>query len=41
MYILIYVWVEDAVLKANAGTFVRVLVWELDVDCPDAAGEWC
>lgn len=37
---LIDVRVEDPVDEANAGAFVRVLVWELDMDFPKAASEW-
>ena len=38
---LIDVGVEDAVHEADAGAFVGVLVWELDVDFPESAGERC
>lgn len=38
---LIYVGMEDAIHEADAGRLVRVLVWELDVDLPEAAGEGC
>jgi len=33
--------VEDAVDEADAGRFVGVLVGQLDVDFPQAAGEGC
>ena len=38
---LVNVGVEDAINKANARAFVGILVGELYVDLPDAAGEWC
>jgi len=38
---LVYVWMEDAIHEADAGGFVWVLVWELDVHFPESALEWC
>ena len=33
------VGVEYPVYETDAGRFVRILVWELDVDFPEAAGK--
>ena len=30
---------EDTVDKADAGTLIRVLIWELNMDLPQTAGE--
>jgi hypothetical protein len=38
---LIDVWVENAVHEAYARTLVRILIWQLDVDLPESASEWC
>ena len=38
---LIDVGVEYPVDEANAGTLVRVLVWQFDVDLPETALERC
>jgi hypothetical protein len=38
---LVNVWVKNPVHKSNAGTLVRVLVGQFDVDLPMAAGEGC
>ena len=38
---LVDVWVEYAVDKADAWTFVWVLVWQFYVDLPKAAFERC
>jgi len=35
------VGVEYPVHKADARTLVRVLIWQLDVDLPEAALKWC
>lgn len=36
---LINVGVEDLVHKADRGRFVRILIWQLDVDFPHASSE--
>ena len=38
---LVNVWVKYAVDKADARTFVRILVWQLYVDLPQATFERC
>jgi hypothetical protein len=38
---LIDVGVEYPVHETNARALVRILVWEFDVDFPEAAGEGC
>lgn len=37
----INVWVEDTVNEADAGTFVWVLIRQLDVNFPKSTLEWC
>lgn len=38
---LVDVWVEDAVHEAYGRRFVRILIWDLDVDFPVATLERC
>ena len=38
---LVDVWMEDPVYEADARALVRILIWELHVDFPKAAGERC
>ena len=38
---LVDVWMEYTVDKADAWTLVWILVWQLYMDLPQAAFEWC
>jgi len=35
------IWMENAVHKTDGRRFVRILVWDFDVDLPLTTGEWC
>lgn len=36
----INIWVEDAIHKADAWAFIRVLIWELYMDFPETTLKW-